>query len=521
MSLLCGNLHRYCSYQKMSWNLRQITATAYQRTKSSTSRRNSANTICSTNQKNEQLKNPSVWKVELSEPTPAYLPLTNTHLTRCSRIQGDSSSSRERSLNPKLNESKTLRSHSWTRFEGRHASDVLNIHSLPPRNHSSNIGSSSQMKAGLQFFGSSLNHVSVIPSRGISLFGLPERSAWSLAIAEAEKIVGYPTSFIGLRCLLSDELSNVAMHVRKLVGTKHPLVKTAKNFVYDGKHNIQTRGLIVLLISKAAGPSPRDTSKQSMVRGIYPSQRTLAEIAEMIHTAFLVHKGIVDIKDLIPTDGPRSVMEFGNKIAVLSGDFLLASACSGLAQLRNTHVVDLVSQSISDLTQATFMSFSEELGSKGSGQLLPNVGIADWAKYVYLSSGSLIAKSCRAALELAGHGEEMQKCAFEFGKNIALAQQLNQELLTFTSFDGSDASFSLTSAPVLLHLESSKNRDRFRNQTTVDIKKLHRDIQSGSAITKSKELCRTYGESARVAISVFPESDAKNTLEQMVNAVTL
>ncbi|XP_071801439.1 all trans-polyprenyl-diphosphate synthase PDSS2-like isoform X2 [Asterias amurensis] len=479
MSLLCGNLHRYCSYQKMSWNLRQITATAYQRTKSSTSRGNSAKKICSTHQKNEQLKNPTVWKVELSEPTPsAYLPLTNTHLTRRSRIQGDSMSSRESSLNPKLNENTTSRSHSWTRVEGRDSSDILNIRGFPPRDHISNVGSSSQMKAGLQFLGSSINHVSVIPSRGISLFSLPERSAWSLAIAEAEKIVGYPTSFIGLRCLLSDELSNVAMHVRKLVGTKHPLVKTA-------------------------------------------NQRTLAEIAEMIHTAFLVHKGVVDIRDLIPTDGPRSVMEFGNKIAVLSGDFLLASACSGLAQLRNTHVVDLVSQSISDLTQATFMSFSEELGSKGSGQLLPNVGIADWAKYVYLSSGSLIAKSCRAALELAGHGEEMQKCAFEFGKNIALAQQLNQELLTFTSFDGSDASFSLTSAPVLLHLESSTNRDRFRNQTTVDIKKLHRDIQSGSAIKKSKELCRAYGESARVAISVFPESDAKNTLEQMVNAVTL
>ncbi len=291
--------------------------------------------------------------------------------------------------------------------------------------------------------------------------------------------------------------------------------------MYDGKHNIQTRGLIVLLISKAAGPSPLDTSKQSMVRGIYPSQRTLAEIAEMIHTAFLVHKGVVDIGDLLPTDGPRSVMEFGNKIAVLSGDFLLATACSGLAQLRNTHVVDLVSQAISDLTQATFMGFAEEIGGKGSNQLVPNLGIADWAKYVYLSSGSLIAKSCRAALELAGHGEEMQKCAFEFGKNIALAQQLNQELLSFTAFDGSVPSFSLTSAPVLLHLESSRNQDRFRNQTTVDIKKLHRDIQCGSAIKKSKELCRTYGESARVAISGFPESDAKDTLKQMVNAVML
>ena len=62
----------------------------------------------------------------------------------------------------------------------------------------------------------------------------------------------------------------------------------------------------------------------------------------------------------------------------------------------------------------------------------------------------------------------------------------------------------------------------FKNHAMLlSLLQLHRDIQSGSAITKSKELCRTYGESARVAISVFPESDAKNTLEQMVNAVTL
>lgn len=47
-------------------------------------------------------------------------------------------------------------------------------------------------------------------------------------VSDAEKIVGYPTSFMSLRCLLSDELSNVAMHVRKLVGTKHPLLNTAR-----------------------------------------------------------------------------------------------------------------------------------------------------------------------------------------------------------------------------------------------------------------------------------------------------
>lgn len=51
---------------------------------------------------------------------------------------------------------------------------------------------------------------------------------WSQVVSEAEKIVGYPTSFMSLRCLLSDELSNIAMQVRKLVGTQHPLLTTAR-----------------------------------------------------------------------------------------------------------------------------------------------------------------------------------------------------------------------------------------------------------------------------------------------------
>lgn len=49
-----------------------------------------------------------------------------------------------------------------------------------------------------------------------------------MVLKEAEKIVGYPTSFLNLRWLLSDELANVAMHLRKLIGTDHPLLKTAR-----------------------------------------------------------------------------------------------------------------------------------------------------------------------------------------------------------------------------------------------------------------------------------------------------
>lgn len=55
-----------------------------------------------------------------------------------------------------------------------------------------------------------------------------EKPDWNRVVNEAEKIVGYPTSFLSLRWLLSDEITNVALHLRKLVGTNHPLLKTAK-----------------------------------------------------------------------------------------------------------------------------------------------------------------------------------------------------------------------------------------------------------------------------------------------------
>lgn len=59
-----------------------------------------------------------------------------------------------------------------------------------------------------------------------------QKPDWNRAVSEAEKIVGYPTSFLSLRWLLSDEIANVALHLRKLVGSNHPLLKTAKKVFY-------------------------------------------------------------------------------------------------------------------------------------------------------------------------------------------------------------------------------------------------------------------------------------------------
>ncbi|KAL3881401.1 hypothetical protein ACJMK2_027846 [Sinanodonta woodiana] len=296
-----------------------------------------------------------------------------------------------------------------------------------------------------------------LPSRFVSIFGTSRTSNWTKAVSDAEKLVGYPTSFMSLRCLLSDELSNVAIHIRKLLGTRHPLLKTARGFLDNGKQSLQTRGLVVLLISKAAGPSPNPSGickDQDMISGIYPSQRSLAEITEMIHTASLIHKGVVNLEDIQPGDGSRKDMEFGNKLAVLSGDFLLASSCTALAKLNNTKVVEIMSKAIGNLMEAEFTALKNRSGNP----VLPrNVKFSDWSEQTFLSSGCLLAEGCRAAMELANHSELVKDAAFTFGKNMALAQQMADDIGPFLDPNQGCTNISITSGPIIRHVESHPN----------------------------------------------------------------
>ncbi|MBN3291880.1 DLP1 synthase, partial [Polypterus senegalus] len=363
--------------------------------------------------------------------------------------------------------------------------------------------------------------------RRLNLFSTPSPSNWTKVVSDAEKIVGYPTSFMSLRCLLSDELSNVALHVRKLVGTRHPLINTARGFVFDNKNNLQMRGLVVLLISKAAGPSLAADAplEQDMVSGIYPSQRNLAEITELIHSAFLVHRGIVNLKDWTTSDGPLNDMQFGNKMAVLSGDFLLANACTGLAQLNNTKVVELISSAIGDLVQGIYYE-NNRAGEEIN--ITDDVLIGAWQDHTFLSHGALLAKSCQAAMELAHHEMRSQALAFQYGKHLSLGHKLNSDVQAFVKENTCDrTSFNFNSAPVILHQQFVG-----REQWICEINKaksshhdagyseLWRIVKSGKGVDSAIDLCHYHGNKALEAIKCFPPSEARSALENIATAVT-
>ena len=69
---------------------------------------------------------------------------------------------------------------------------------------------------------------SVLISRNLCASNKIFQTNWIQAVSNAEKVVGYPTSFLSLRCVMSDEISNIAVYLKKLIGTGHPLLTTAK-----------------------------------------------------------------------------------------------------------------------------------------------------------------------------------------------------------------------------------------------------------------------------------------------------
>lgn len=289
---------------------------------------------------------------------------------------------------------------------------------------------------------------------------------------------------------------------------------------------MQTRGLIVLLISKAAGHpvTSQDYMDAETSAGISQRQRSLAEMTEMIYSAHLIHRGILNLQpSLLAHSKKDQDLHFGNKMSVLSGDFLLASVWKGLGELRNTKVVELMSTAIGDFMEGQFVIETE------SGNPEDSASTAYWEERNFLRAGSLQANSCQSALALADHGEDAQLKAYQFGKNFALAWQAFNEIQPFLQsyLQPTDTvpTFELMSAPVMLHFEETGyTLNQFKvegNKGTraIDYKTLHNVISNGVGVEKTKELITHYSDQALDALQYFTPSESINALTNIVYAV--
>ena len=197
-------------------------------------------------------------------------------------------------------------------------------------------------------------------------------------------------------------------------------------------------------------PPPRSVlGEKHVIDDILPTQIRLAQIAEMIHVASLLHDDVIDTSPLrrgVPS-GPAS---FGNKLTVLGGDFLLGRASAALSRLGENEVVELVASIIANLVEGEVMQVREVhapetlathhdaatatavAASAVTGGMVGTSGRVSqerwniYLKKTYLKTASLIAKTVRGSVVLGGaqEGELWKEVAYAYGRNIGIAFQV-------------------------------------------------------------------------------------------------
>lgn len=149
----------------------------------------------------------------------------------------------------------------------------------------------------------------------------------------------------------------------------------------------------------------------------------------------------------------------------------------------------------------------------------------EWKLRETLAGGTLLGKSCQAALMLSKHSNELQKEAYFFGKHLYLGWRACKDLETFISSElPASGQFSLVTAPVLFHLEYDhslyeeikKGLDTVEN---VDYAKIYKKVRNGPGIEKTKELLNKNNLIAKTLLYKFPQSSARRALENIIVAL--
>ncbi len=325
------------------------------------------------------------------------------------------------------------------------------------------------------------------------------------------------------------EVESLSESIREdLIGTDHPVLnKAAAYFFTSADGGKKVRPMMVMLLSRALADTmgafqPRDgsslfTNPLDWQRDDLPeSQRRLAEISEMIHTASLFHDDVIDGADT--RRGREAVhVVFGNKMAILAGDYLLARASISLARLRNVDVVETMSTIIEHLVRGEVMQMRGTSSSDGK-----NERMIYYLKKNYYKTGSLMANSCRSAALLAECPPALVSASYKFGKHVGMSFQLVDDVLDFEGTITSmgkpalaDLNAGLATAPVLFAAETYPELEmmmdrKFKEPGDVDIAK--QLVFESNGIERTKQLARVHAEMSMEAAMQLDDSVHRDAL---------
>lgn len=246
---------------------------------------------------------------------------------------------------------------------------------------------------------------------------------------------------------------------------------------------------------------------------------------ELLHTASLVHDDVVD--ESSQRRGQLSVnAAFNNKVAVLVGDYLLATCLVEVSKTKNEKIISLIA------------SLGQSL-SEGEILQLSNIGNREYSEEIYFDvirkkTAVLFAACTQSAAIASGATEEACEKARLLGEYIGICFQIKDDI--FDYFDNCSELGKPTSKDMLegkltlpaIHVLNSTREEwaaglavkvKERVITKEEIHRLVAFIKESGGVEYAENIMNEYRAKAHALLAGFPESDIKNSLIEYINYV--
>ena len=259
------------------------------------------------------------------------------------------------------------------------------------------------------------------------------------------------------------------------------------------------RPILLLLVARLYG-------------AVRPSTLHAAVSLELLHTASLVHDDVVD--ESTERRGQLSVNAiFNNKVAVLTGDYLLATSLVHAEQTHSHPIIQLVSSLGQDLADGELLQLS-------------NVSNHSFSESVYFDvirkkTAALFAACTKAAAFSVGMGEEEAEFARLLGEYIGICFQIKDDI--FDYFDskeigkptGNDMLEGKLTLPALYVLNKTKDsaaqeiafKVKEGTATPDEITRLIEYVKENGGIEYAILTMNAYKQKAFNLLASLPDSD--------------
>ncbi|MCD8235519.1 MAG: polyprenyl synthetase family protein [Prevotellaceae bacterium] len=245
---------------------------------------------------------------------------------------------------------------------------------------------------------------------------------------------------------------------------------------------------------------------------------------EFFHTASLVHDDVVDESDR--RRGQSSVNgAYGNKVAVLIGDYVLTNSLLNAAATGNLHFVEMVSMTAQKLVDGELLQLNSVHNTEISEEVYLNI--------IDNKTAALFASCCESGALASGASDEDVANMRTFGMIIGRCFQIRDDIFDYEDDEsigkptGNDMKEGKLTLPVIYALQSKGDEDMFALARKVknglasaeDIERLVDFTKQSGGIEYAANVMNRYAEDAKKLLDRYPDSEVKQFLVAFVNYV--